>query len=367
MLIMYPLVATCAVEENTVDFVSCPTLSAAFPLTEFAFSANPLALAVPPNFEVSLVFNVSVTLCAPAVLHLQLNYSTCISSAHTLMPLVVTIVVTDVNESPVFSTAAVNLTAPGVGVVNQSIGYPLSQLAVDPDTSPAFSTLTFMLASGACGRLSSVPLPVSIRSSDGQLFYTVAGALTAWQSPLQLCVTAVDGLGLNASVTVNLILTAVGMQLFVFPPSIDATHATFGTTMHNVSVSFYAGTFVNETWAVRSLSVPWATAVRSSASSITVIINSTLLTLSHDARIGMVTIETSGTYFPVTAEMLPCVPPPRSFVQHCINCSFLALSLCQCRWCNVSDCAAVIDASCTHRCRRASAHHTVPSCRQPIK
>ena len=61
-----------------------------------------------------------------------------------------------------------------------------------------------------------------------------------------------------------------------------------------MSVSFYAGTHVNESWTVATVSVPWLTAARVTASVLSVTLNSSLLLLSQDARVGAVTLKTTG-------------------------------------------------------------------------
>jgi hypothetical protein len=116
------------------------------------------------------------------------------------------------------------------------------------------------LSSGSCDATAAVALPVAVITADGQLFYSVSGPLNAWPNPLPLCVTVTDGGGLNASVDVSLRFTDVDMQLSVFPTALNVTHYSFGTSTHNLSVSFYAGTHVNESWTITAVSVPWLAA-----------------------------------------------------------------------------------------------------------
>jgi hypothetical protein len=94
------------------------------------------------NHETAPITNVSITLCAPisveafrASATAQLDLSACMTKSHTSLSLTLSITVIDVNEPPVFDATCLNLSAPGVGTVNQSIGFPLSRIASDPDTA----------------------------------------------------------------------------------------------------------------------------------------------------------------------------------------------------------------------------------------
>ena len=243
----------------------------------------------------------SITLCAPRSAEAfsqsviaPLNLNACVAYSHVSLSLTLSITVIDVNEPPVFDVAHLNLTAPGVGTVNQSIGFPLSRLASDPDTTPPFNTLIYTLNSGSCEAIVALALPVAIVSADGQLFYNVSGPLNAWPNPLLMCVTVTNGGMLNASVDVSLRFTDVDMQLSVFPTALNVTHCSFGTSAHNVYVIFYAGTHVNESWTVAAVSVPWLAAVRVSTSTLSLTANSTSLSLSQEARVGAVTLKTTG-------------------------------------------------------------------------
>ena len=120
-----------------------------------------------------------------------------------------------------------------------------------------------------------------------------------------VCVTVTDGGGLNASVDVSLRFTDVDMQLSVIPSALNVTHYSFGTSTHNVSVNFYAGTHVNESWTVAAVSVPWLAAARVTASVLSVTLNSSLLSLSQDARVGAVTLKTTGVLQCCDWQMVP--------------------------------------------------------------
>lgn len=254
------------------------------------------------NYETAAIVNVSVTLCAPRSVEAfnssvtsPLNFNACKTYLHALLSLTLSIAVVDVNEPPVFDQTYLSLSAPGIGVVNQPIGFPLSSIASDPDVAPPFNSPTFSLSSGSCGNTPVLAaLPVAINTDDGQLLYRVSGPLNAWPNPLSLCVVVTDGGGLNASADVSLRFTDVDMQLSVFPAVLNVTHYSFGTSTHNVSVNFYAGTYLNESWTVESLSVPWLQAVQVSARTLSVTTNSTLLPLSQETRVGGVLLTTTG-------------------------------------------------------------------------
>ncbi len=254
------------------------------------------------NYETAPIMNRSITLCAPRSVDAlslsatdRLSFSTCMAYLHTSLTITLVITVADINESPVFDVIRVNFSAPGVGTVNQTIGFPLSRIASDFDIHPPFNTLSYSLSSGCCDCFNSpVELPVAVNFATGQLVYSVSGPLNAWLNPLPVCVVVTDGGGLNATVDVSLRFTDVDMQLSVLPTVLNVTHYSFGTSTHNVSVNFYAGTHVSEVWSVASVSVPWLAAVRVTASVLSVTLNSLLLSLSQEARVGVVILRATG-------------------------------------------------------------------------
>jgi hypothetical protein len=311
-----PVTVPCSIVENAAagSSLTCPSLRVAFPEAEYALDAGSssssltlngfsLVNSVVHDFESAPVINATLSVCAPrnadAFNTSSLYYSTCLAYSHTLLSVTIELSVLDINEPPVFDVARLNLSSPGVGTVNQAIGFPLSRIASDPDTAPPFNTLTYSLNSGVCHSTSTGALPVDVQSADGQLFYNVSGPLTAWSSPLALCVIITDGGALSASLDVSVYFTDVSMQLSVFPAVLNVTHYTFGVSVHNISVTLYTGTFVHDTWTVRTPPVQWVSVFRSSISTLTVVVNSSLLLhqqLLSDGRVVMIVLETTGAH-----------------------------------------------------------------------
>ena len=221
------------------------------------------------NFEAAQSYNVSVSVCLPQSISSYVNsvvsLAACLASPHITFTAAMLIAVVDVNEPPQFSVASITFSTPAVAVVDAPVGIPLRNLTSDPDVlSAVWHSLSFApsIAGGQCGAPATqlrdatnvLPAtPFTIATDSGQLKYSGAVAsspVQAWQNPLYMCVSVVDGGGVTASVTVTVVFTDVSQQLDVFPGSVATTHYALGVSTVSVAVSYSPGSHIDDTWAV---------------------------------------------------------------------------------------------------------------------
>lgn len=183
-----------------------------------------------------------------------------------------------VDEPPYFTIPPLNITASAVGVIGSPIWIPLSTVVVNPDPVHPYSLTSFVLQRGPCSSPAGVvSLPFAIGSLNGSIVYSVNGSLGGWPSPVRLCVLAVDGGLLNATLDVTVWLAPVAGQLLVAPSSLNMTHYSPGVSNASVSVLFSPGSHTNVSWTVQASAASWLTIAGSAttSSSILFVFNST--------------------------------------------------------------------------------------------
>lgn len=256
------------------------------------------------NYEVAQGYTFDIVLCEPQSVSgyvswgTPVTYGNCVTSAHSTVSIPVIITVIEVDKPPVFSVSSLNLSAPGVGVANQAIGFPLSSVVTDPDITAPMNSESYTVWAGACAHVGP-RLPSSafgINSLSGQLFYS--SSVTLPIGILPLCVIVTDGGGLSDSLNVSLTITAVPEQLVVYPSSLNVTHYSFGSSSHTFEVLFSTGTNANVTWTA-STSSNWLSISSSTSSSLNVSLNSTVFSVvdgnfPNSAIPGVVFLTTSG-------------------------------------------------------------------------
>lgn len=207
----------------------------------------------------------------------MLDYGHCQMSPSAIPRFNITVTLIHVDKPPYFTIPSLNFTTSAVGSLWQPIWVPLSTVVVNPDPVYPYNITSFALLQGPCSSASAqYYLPFAIGPSDGSLYYSVAGGLSAWSSPVSLCILAVDGGQLNASLDVTVWLAPVPEQLIVSPFSLSITHYAPGASTTSVSVLFSPGSQAGVSWTVQPSTQPWLTYTSNTfASSIQFHINST--------------------------------------------------------------------------------------------
>lgn len=314
---------------------------------ELSTSASNYTIAIGPQLDnaaaPSLTLNILTTpqyvvgasVCEPqstaawATNDIILDYEHCAMNPSTVARFNITVTLVHVDKPPYFTIPPLNITTSAVGVIGGPIWIPLSTAVVNPDAVYPYNITSFAVLKGPCSAPSSqYPLPFLISSSTGLLSYSVNGTLSAWESPLQLCVVATDGGLLNASLDVTVWLAPVPEQLVVSPASVAVTHYTPGVSLSSVSVLFSPGSHVNVSWVVQLPSPPWlTTTVNTTSSSIVFAINSSglaalaLVPPAYDAIVSVHTTGTSQTF----------VDAMSSFISLVILQTTLTSGMCLCR------------------------------------
>lgn len=190
-----------------------------------------------------------------------MDFGACSGTESSIQRFLVTVYLLHVDTPPVFSVPFFNITTSGVGVAGQSIWQPLSQFVTNPDGVYPYNVTTYRLIQGPCLTQSrsggDISAPVSIGQSNGSLYYTVAGPLGGYPSPMSLCVLAVDLGGLSASADISLWFSAIQQQLAVLSSTVNVTHYSPGQSTIVVGVAYWPGSLANGNWTVTVSPCGW--------------------------------------------------------------------------------------------------------------
>ncbi|MDR3411412.1 MAG: hypothetical protein P4L87_10810 [Formivibrio sp.] len=266
-------------------------------------AVGPAVVSLPLDYSVAKRYNVTLSVCVPQAIAgfsapgIPAAYAVCEAALHADTSATLTIDLSPINKPPVFTLPSLSFSTPGVASVGDTIGFPLSLYAVNPNTVAPWSTLTFSIAVGLCGaRANQSLLPFAVVPGNGSLVYT--SAVSAWFTPLFACATATNGGGLNASINVTVTFTAVAARLSVFPTAIAVTHYALGVSSSSASVSLYVGTQAGLTWEVgNAVGAPWLLGVKASDTALALSVNSSRLGLNWRVApmsAANVTLSTSG-------------------------------------------------------------------------
>lgn len=189
----------------------------------------------------------------------MLDFDRCEMNAGRIARITVIVTLLHVDKPPYFTISSVNISASAVGVIGEPIWIPLSNVVVNPDPVYPYNMTSFELFHGPCSGTSSQSLlPFSIAPLTGSVYYySVNGSISAWSSPVSLCILAVTGGLLNASLDATVWLTPVLEQLVVSSLFVNATHFAPGVTYASLDVLFSPASEGNASWTAQAPSLPW--------------------------------------------------------------------------------------------------------------